>query len=86
MYYKYKCGEIKKVDGEYVELPGNIEEGYPKPLSLWHGVPDIIDTAFMWKNGQTYFFKGSEYYRYNDKEALVGILYACTYMQYMFTT
>ena len=42
--------------------------GYPKQISSkWQGVPDNIDEMFLWgRNWNVYFFKGHQYYRYNN--------------------
>lgn len=39
---------------------------YPKPIKNWIGLPNNLDAAFKWENGLTYFFKGTQYYRFND--------------------
>ncbi|XP_030841702.1 matrix metalloproteinase-17 [Strongylocentrotus purpuratus] len=44
----------------------------PQPLSHWNGFPsDSVDAAFQWANDRIYFFKGSEYYRFNDNTTAV---------------
>lgn len=47
------------------------DSGYPKPINneTWPGLPwtDSIDTAVNWGNGKVYFFKGSQYLRYDTK-------------------
>ncbi len=47
------------------------DPGYPKQINseTWPGLPwtDGIDTAVNWGNGKAYFFKGSQYIRYDIK-------------------
>ncbi|XP_030835862.1 matrix metalloproteinase-14 [Strongylocentrotus purpuratus] len=39
---------------------------YPRPLSDWQGLPNDLDSAYVWtRNGGIYFTKGNQYYRYN---------------------
>lgn len=46
-----------------------IAPNYPKLISKsWIGLPSDIDAAFTYKNGKTYFFKGSKYWKYNGKK------------------
>lgn len=45
-----------------------VDEGYPKDMAVWTGLPDHIDTAFMYKNAKTYFFSGNNYYKFDDTE------------------
>ncbi|HWS88934.1 MAG TPA: hemopexin repeat-containing protein [Pyrinomonadaceae bacterium] len=47
-----------------------VDTGYPKPISgNWPGFPAAfasgINAVVMWPNGKAYFFKGSEYIRYD---------------------
>lgn len=47
-----------------------VDTGYPKPISgNWPGFPASfaagVNAAVMWTNGKAYFFKGSEYIRYD---------------------
>jgi hypothetical protein len=48
-----------------------VDPGYPKPINneTWPGIPwtDGIDTAVNWGNGKAYFFRGSQYVRYDIK-------------------
>jgi len=45
-----------------------VQPGYPKLINeSWHGLPANINAAFTHKNGKTYFFRGSYYWRYTDK-------------------
>ncbi|KAL3207641.1 hypothetical protein MRX96_010113 [Rhipicephalus microplus] len=48
------------------EVP--VSDRYPQPVSNWNGVPGNLDAAFQWQNGYSYFFKGPNYYRFNDKD------------------
>lgn len=32
----------------------------------WHGIPTSVTSAFQWKNGKTYFFRGDKYWRFDD--------------------
>ena len=38
----------------YNEYSGEIEDGYPMPIGeRWRGVPDDIDAAFTWSDGES---------------------------------
>lgn len=50
-------------------LGGKVDSGYPRPLSVWDGVPRTVDAVFQFqkdRNYQTYFFSDNEYYRFDD--------------------
>lgn len=59
--------------GEYLRFDiaaNRVSDGYPKPIAdYWHGWPAAwangIDGCVGWPNGLVYFFKGSEYLRYD---------------------
>ena len=57
----------------YAYYPGyGVSSYYPQPLSHWQGLPSVgVDAAFQYSNGRTYFFKGSRYYRFNDRTVQV---------------
>lgn len=59
------------------DLSSEADPGYPKKISsTWINVPDDIDEVFLWgHNWNTYFFKGHQYYRYNDRLDKVENLY-----------
>ncbi|TMW45228.1 hypothetical protein DOY81_009692 [Sarcophaga bullata] len=43
-----------------------LDEGYPKTMIRWPGIPDNIDAAATLPNGKTYFFKDNLYWLYNN--------------------
>ncbi|XP_062993705.1 matrix metalloproteinase-25 [Elgaria multicarinata webbii] len=48
----------------YDDQLGQVEPGYPKPVTLWKGVPPELDDVTRWNDGNTYFFKNSHYWRF----------------------
>ena len=53
-----------------------MDYGYPRKIhSAWRHVPHNFDTVFAWRNGKTYFFKGSKYYRLDDRRIRVSYGY-----------
>ena len=51
---------------------------YPQKISVWKGVPENLDTVNTWKNGKTYFFKGSSYYKIRDRPLSVSVCKCCS--------
>nr|XP_054768623.1 matrix metalloproteinase-16-like [Lytechinus pictus] len=59
---------VTKGDEYYLFYMGyGVHPNYPRPLSLWRGIPSGgVDAAFQDYDGFTYFFKGTDHYRFND--------------------
>uniref|UniRef100_A0A8C1S4D0 Matrix metallopeptidase 14b (membrane-inserted) n=1 Tax=Cyprinus carpio TaxID=7962 RepID=A0A8C1S4D0_CYPCA len=58
-----------KEDRHWVFTESNLESGYPKTLrEMGSGLPkDKLDAALLYTpTGNTYFFRGNKYYRYNE--------------------
>ncbi|KAM6953506.1 matrix metalloproteinase-16 isoform 2-T2 [Aplochiton taeniatus] len=56
----------------YNEETRAMDPGYPKPITVWKGVPDSPQGAFVDKaNGFTYFYKGKEYWKFNNQRLRV---------------
>ena len=47
------------------------DQGYPKPISHgFQGIPNNVDTAFVWSgNDKIYFFKGANYWRFDPEHS-----------------
>ena len=51
----------------------HVELDYPRDLpSVWRGVPAGVDAAFRHTDGNTYFFLGSDYWRFDDRRMRVA--------------
>ncbi|XP_061445037.1 matrix metalloproteinase-25 [Rhineura floridana] len=49
----------------YDDRMGQVEQGYPKPVTLWKGVPNDLDDITSWNEGETYFFKDTEFWKFS---------------------
>jgi matrix metalloproteinase-14 (membrane-inserted) len=59
-----KNGRIYLFSGErYWKLTSdglNVEQGYPQSIAKrWRGIPDNIEAAFTWRNGEWFLHSGS---------------------------
>jgi matrix metalloproteinase-15 (membrane-inserted) len=45
-----------------------MEPFYPRVMVRWHGIPENLDAAISIINGPTIFFKGSEYWIFDDRK------------------
>lgn len=41
---------------------------YPRVMSRWHGIPESLDAAISIPNGKTIFFKGDQYYEFDNEK------------------
>ncbi|KAJ8279954.1 hypothetical protein COCON_G00070200, partial [Conger conger] len=56
----------------YNEEMRTMDPGYPKPITVWKGIPDSPQGAFVDKaNGFTYFYKGKEYWKFSNQKLRV---------------
>ena len=64
-YYVFKGNDYWELTDDAVKMDGS----WPKRISDdWDGLPGNIDAAVTWPdNGMTFFFKGSEYWKFKNK-------------------
>ena len=44
-----------------------VDKEYPKSFDLWQGIPVPIDGAYTNNKNETFFFKGTQYWGFDDK-------------------
>ncbi|XP_069740682.1 matrix metalloproteinase-24 isoform X2 [Narcine bancroftii] len=48
------------------------DPGYPKPITIWKGIPEAPQGAFVSKEGTyTYFYKGKQYWKFDNQKLMV---------------
>lgn len=71
----WRCFELKKscpfhFQGNHFyifnERTDKIKGGKRTISDKWRGIPSSVTSAFQWKNGKTYFFRGDNYWRFDD--------------------
>uniref|UniRef100_A0A3Q4GS73 Matrix metallopeptidase 24 n=1 Tax=Neolamprologus brichardi TaxID=32507 RepID=A0A3Q4GS73_NEOBR len=56
----------------YNEEKHTTDAGYPKPITVWKGIPDAPQGAFISREGYyTYFYKGKEYWKFDNQKLTV---------------
>ncbi|XP_014902009.1 matrix metalloproteinase-24 isoform X1 [Poecilia latipinna] len=56
----------------YNEEKRTVDPGYPKPISVWDGVPDSPQGAFTTRKGyHTFFYRGKEYWKFDNQKLTV---------------
>lgn len=56
----------------YNEDTRSVDADYPKPISVWHGIPNSPKAAFVSEDGAyTYFVKGNHYWKFNNQHLKV---------------
>ncbi|XP_072543596.1 matrix metalloproteinase-14a [Salminus brasiliensis] len=50
----------------------SVNSDYPKPISMWQGVPENVKGAIMSDDGAyTYFYKANKYWKFNNQQTKV---------------
>lgn len=68
-------GSVYVFKGEYYWQLNDTElvSKYPAKIADgWPGLPNNLDTAFLWPGGRTYFVKGDEYWRFENRVQAPG--------------
>merc|ERR1719309_1898043 len=75
MLMLHLCGErMTRFTSSKDQIIGNliqkknppVDESYPRPISNWDGIPNHLNAAMQYHNGNTYFFKDGQYYRFDE--------------------
>ncbi|XP_078256657.1 matrix metalloproteinase-15-like [Rhinoraja longicauda] len=52
----------------FSEEKRRVDSGYPKPISVWKGIPSSPKGAFLTDDGAyTHFYKGTKYWKFNNQ-------------------
>ncbi|RZF40485.1 hypothetical protein LSTR_LSTR000364 [Laodelphax striatellus] len=62
----------------YDDKKSKLDEGYPRPMSFFLGLPSKIDAAFTWNDNITYFFKENRFWSLNSTWKRVENLHGLT--------
>ncbi|XP_067090068.1 matrix metalloproteinase-24 isoform X3 [Osmerus mordax] len=56
----------------YNEEKRTADPGYPKPITVWKGIPEAPQGAFVSREGlYTYFYKGKDYWKFDNQKLTV---------------
>ncbi|KAG7157008.1 matrix metalloproteinase-17-like [Homarus americanus] len=50
----------------YNDTARQMDSGYPKDISKWNGLPGDLDDAFTWTDGQSYFLRGYQFWKFDN--------------------
>ncbi|XP_064098795.1 matrix metalloproteinase-17-like isoform X1 [Macrobrachium nipponense] len=50
----------------YDDVTGKMDEGYPRDMKKWNGIPGDLDDVFTWNDGESYFLKGTQFWKYDS--------------------
>ncbi|XP_032899812.1 matrix metalloproteinase-17 [Amblyraja radiata] len=67
--YLFKGNQYWRYDDHWRKM----DPAYPKPTTLWKGLPSGVDDAMRWSDGATYFFKGKQYWKVSGNNMEVDL-------------
>ncbi|KAK7067992.1 Matrix metalloproteinase-15 [Halocaridina rubra] len=50
----------------YDEEAKKMDEGYPRDMMKWNGIPGELDAVFTWTDDASYFLRGYQYWQYDN--------------------